>query len=60
MRRLHFLVGAIVLVDTMFFTALTALLLHYVDELELSTQRCSGSFPNWSAPVHPRWARRRS
>ena len=35
MRRLLFLVGAIVLVDTMFFTALTPLLAHYVDELGL-------------------------
>ena len=35
MRRLLFLVGAIVLVDTMFFTALTPLLPHYVDELGL-------------------------
>src|SRR5262245_41344235 len=35
MRRLLFLVGAIVLVDTMFFTALTPLLPHYVDELDL-------------------------
>jgi MFS family permease len=35
MRRLLFLVGAIVLVDTMFFTALTPLLAHYVDKLEL-------------------------
>lgn len=35
MRRLLFLVGAIVLVDTMFFTALTPLLPHYVDKLEL-------------------------
>jgi MFS family permease len=35
MRRLLFLVGAIVLVDTMFFAALTPLLKHYVDELEL-------------------------
>jgi MFS family permease len=34
-RRLLFLVGAIVLVDTMFFTALTPLLPHYVDELGL-------------------------
>jgi MFS family permease len=35
MRRLLVLVGAIVLVDTMFFAALTPLLDHYVDELEL-------------------------
>jgi MFS family permease len=35
MRRLLFLVGAIVLVDTMFFAALTPLLHHYVEELEL-------------------------
>jgi MFS family permease len=35
MRRLLFLVGAIVLVDTMFFAALTPLLRHYVDELHL-------------------------
>ena len=35
MRRLLLLVGAIVLVDTMFFAALTPLLRHYVDELDL-------------------------
>jgi MFS family permease len=35
MRRLLLLVGAIVLVDTMFFAALTPLLPHYVDELGL-------------------------
>jgi MFS family permease len=35
MRRLLFLVGAIVLVDTMFFAALTPLLKHYVDDLDL-------------------------
>jgi MFS family permease len=35
MRRLLVLVGAIVLVDTMFFAALTPLLPHYVDELDL-------------------------
>ena len=35
MRRLLLLVGAIVFVDTMFFAALTPLLPHYVDELEL-------------------------
>src|SRR5256885_16546411 len=35
MRRLLFLTGAIVLVDTMFFTALTPLLSHYVDKLDL-------------------------
>ncbi len=35
MRRLLILVGAIVLVDTMFFTALTPLLPHYVDKLGL-------------------------
>jgi len=34
-RRLLLLVGAIVLVDTMFFAALTPLLPHYVDELDL-------------------------
>src|SRR6476469_4355097 len=34
MRRLLFLVGAIVLVDTMFFAA-PPLLRHYVDELDL-------------------------
>jgi MFS family permease len=34
-RRLLLLVGAIVLVDTMFFAALTPLLPHYVDELHL-------------------------
>jgi MFS family permease len=34
-RRLLLLTGAIVLVDTMFFTALTPLLPHYVDKLEL-------------------------
>jgi MFS family permease len=35
MRRLLVLVGAIVLVDTMFFAALTPLLPHYVHELNL-------------------------
>jgi MFS family permease len=35
MRRLLLLVGAIVFVDTMFFAALTPLLPHYVDELDL-------------------------
>jgi MFS family permease len=35
MRRLLVLVSAIVLVDTMFFAALTPLLRHYVDELDL-------------------------
>jgi MFS family permease len=35
MRRMLVLVGAIVLVDTMFFTALTPLLSHYVDKLDL-------------------------
>ena len=35
MRRLLVLVGAIVLVDTMFFSALTPLLSHYVDKLDL-------------------------
>jgi MFS family permease len=35
-RRLLLLTGAIVLVDTMFFAALTPLLPHYVDELGLS------------------------
>jgi len=35
MRRLLPLVGAIVLVDTMFFAALTPLLPHYVDEFDL-------------------------
>ena len=35
-RRLLLLVGAIVFVDTMFFAALTPLLKHYVDELDLS------------------------
>jgi MFS family permease len=35
MRKLLFLIGAIVLVDTAFFTALTPLLPHYVDKLEL-------------------------
>src|SRR6266700_653541 len=35
MRRLLVLVGAIVLVDTMFFTALTPLLPHYVHKLDL-------------------------
>jgi MFS family permease len=34
-RRLLLLTGAIVLVDTMFFSALTPLLPHYVDELDL-------------------------
>src|SRR4051794_21860490 len=36
LRRLLFLVGAIVFVDTMFFAALTPLLPHYADELGLS------------------------
>jgi MFS family permease len=35
MRRLLLLVGAIVLVDTMFFAALTPLLPHYVDKFDL-------------------------
>jgi MFS family permease len=35
-RPLLLLVGAIVFVDTMFFAALTPLLKHYVDELDLS------------------------
>jgi MFS family permease len=35
MRRLLLLVGAIVLVDTMFFAALTPLLPHYVEEFDL-------------------------
>jgi MFS family permease len=35
-RRLLFLVGAVVLVDTMFYAALTPLLPHYVDDLGLS------------------------
>ena len=35
MRRLLVLMGAIVLVDTMFFTALTPLLPHYVHKLDL-------------------------
>jgi MFS family permease len=35
MRRLLLLTGAVVLVDTMFFAALTPLLPHYVDELGL-------------------------
>ena len=35
-RRLLLLVGAIVFVDTMFFAALTPLLKHYVDDLDLS------------------------
>ena len=35
MRRLLLLTGAIVLVDTMFFSALTPLLPHYVDDLHL-------------------------
>src|SRR6266850_2453138 len=35
MRRLLLLTGAIVLVDTMFFAALTPLLPHYVDEFDL-------------------------
>jgi MFS family permease len=34
-RRILFLTGAIVFVDTMFFAALTPLLPHYVDELDL-------------------------
>ena len=36
MRRLLFLVGAVVLVDTMFYAALTPLLPHYAEELGLS------------------------
>jgi MFS family permease len=36
MRRLLLLVGAIVLVDTMFYAAITPLLPHYVDRFELS------------------------
>jgi len=36
LRRLLLLVGAIVLVDTIFYSALTPLLPHYVDELGLS------------------------
>jgi len=35
-RRLLLLTGAIVFVDTMFFAALTPLLPHYVDELDMS------------------------
>ena len=35
MRRILLLVGAIVLVDTLFFAALTPLLPHYADELGL-------------------------
>ena len=35
LRRLTVLVGAIVLVDTMFFAALTPLLHHYTEELDL-------------------------
>ena len=36
MRRLFWLVAAVVLVDTMFFAAVAPLLPHYSDELELS------------------------
>lgn len=36
MRRLFFLVAAVVLVDTMFFAAVAPLLPHYSDELDLS------------------------
>jgi MFS family permease len=36
MRRLFWLVAAVVLVDTMFFAAVAPLLPHYADELELS------------------------
>src|SRR5215210_4074345 len=36
MRRLFALVAAVVLVDTMFYAAITPLLPHYVDELGLS------------------------
>jgi MFS family permease len=36
MRRLFPLVAAVVLVDTMFYAAITPLLPHYVDELGLS------------------------
>ena len=35
MRRLLLLVGSIVFVDTLFFSALTPLLPHYADELDL-------------------------
>ena len=35
MRRLLFLTGAIILVDTLFFAALTPLLPHYADTLGL-------------------------
>ena len=36
MRRLFWLVAAVVLVDTMFFAAVAPLLPHYSDELDLS------------------------
>src|SRR3954454_16943845 len=36
MRRLFWLVAAVVLVDTMFFAAVAPLLPHYADELDLS------------------------
>ena len=36
MRRLFWLVAAVVLVDTMFFAAVAPLLPHYSDELNLS------------------------
>src|SRR4051794_23119848 len=36
MRRLFWLVAAVVFVDTMFFAAVAPLLPHYVDELDLS------------------------
>ena len=45
MRRLLLLTGAIVLVDTMFFAALTPLLPHYVDKHDLGR---AGSSPRGS------------
>jgi MFS family permease len=48
MRRLLFLVGAIVFVDTMFFAALTPLLPHYSHELGLSKAHAgmlAGAYP---------------
>jgi hypothetical protein len=59
-RRLLFLVGGIVFVDTMFFAALTPLLPDYVDRYDLSKagagvleESRAGSQPHASA--HVRW-----
>ena len=65
MRRLFWLVAAVVLVDTMFFAAVAPLLPHYSDELDLSKtgaghphRRLSGRHVRRRAPV--RLARRRA